>query len=268
LDCVKRIVHISDLHLGRNRATDDSAARLAWELLGSSIDCVIVTGNLTHHGKREEWNLFQDLFSRLIQDGRLIAVPGDRDRLGDDLAWAIMPGPRVQTTSRPGLHVVRANSTAARPGGRPGLDDADLNAIDVALAAAPMDSVAILALHHDPLRVPARHAVGRLTSWVGYSMAPELERGAELLKRIEGRCDLVLHGRRSEPRGMRVGGGTRPLSLFNAGSSTESGHAYVFTHDSAGGLRGGAMWLDARGLKGLEGVGPTPERPAPSLMVA
>lgn len=267
---MKRIVHISDLHLGRNNATDDSAARLAWELLGSSIDCVVVTGNLTHNGKRAEWNLFQDLFAPLIHDRRLIAVPGDRDRLGDDLAWSIMPGPRVQTSCRPGLHVVRVNSTAARPGDRAGLDDADLNSIDVALDAVPVGSVAVLALHHDLLRVPARHAVGRLTSWVGYSMAPELDRGAELLKRIEGRCDLVLHGRRREPGGLRVGGSARPLSLFNAGSSTESGHAYVFTHDSAGGLRGGAMWLDARGLKTLNGAGPTPERPAParSLMVA
>ena len=65
---MKRIVHISDLHLGRNRETDDSAARLAWELLSSSIDCVVVTGNLTHNGKRDEWTLFRDLFARLLDE--------------------------------------------------------------------------------------------------------------------------------------------------------------------------------------------------------
>lgn len=255
--------------MGRNRQTDDSAARLAWELIGSHIDSVIVTGNITHDGKRDQWTLFQDLFAPLLREHRLIAVPGDRDRLGDDLGWAIMAGPRVQTVTRPGLHLVRVNSTAVRPGGRASLDDADLKAIDVALDAAPVDSVAALALHHDPVRMPTQRRVRRLSSWLGYSVAPELGRGAELLARIEGRCDLVLHGRRSEPRGTRVSNGSRPLTVFNAGSSTELGHAYVFTLDMAGGLRGGAMWLDGRGLRSLSGgFEPTPNRPAPSLMVA
>jgi Icc protein len=268
LNGVKRIVHISDLHLGRNRETDDSAARLAGELIGSNVDCVVVTGNLTHNGRRDEWTLFQDLFARLIRQQRLVAVPGERDRLGDDLGWAIMPGPRVQTASRAGLHVVRVNSTAGRSGGRAALDDADLKAIDVALDAAPLDSVSVVALHHDLVRLPARHGFGRLTSWVDYSMAPVLGRGAELLKRVEGRCDLVLHGRRSDPRGTSVAGGARPLSMFNAGSSTELGHAYVFSHDRAGGLRSGAMWLDVRGLRQLGGTAtPSPE-PIASLMVA
>jgi 3',5'-cyclic-AMP phosphodiesterase len=269
LESVKRIVHISDLHLGRTQQTDDRAAQLAWELLSSSIDCVIATGNLTHHGKRTELRLFEDLFARLIREKRLIAVPGDRDRLGDDLAWAIMPGPRVQTVSRPGLHVVRVNSTSTHRRGQASLDDADLNAIDAALDTAPVGAVTVLALHHDPVRLPTRGPLKRLSSWVDYSMARELNRGSELLARIDGRCDLVLHGRRSDPRGTRIGSKPRPMSLFNAGSSTESGHVYVFTHDAVGGLRGGAMWLDARGLAALGTVSlPPPARSAPSLMVA
>ena len=267
-DGVKRIVHISDLHLGRNRETDDCAARLAGELLAPSIDCVVVTGNLTHNGKRDEWALFQDLFAPLLRERRLIAVPGERDRRGDDLGWAIMPGPRVQATSRPGLYIVRVNSTAGRSGVRAALDDTDLKAIDVALAAAPLDSVSVLALHHDLVRLPAGRGLDRLTSWWEYSTAPALGRGAELLKRLEGRCDLVLHGHRSNPRGTSVAGGARPLSMFSAGSSTELGHAYVFTHDRVGRLRGGAMWLDVRALRQLGDLAPPPNRPVPSLMVA
>lgn len=270
LKAVKRIVHISDLHLGRNRQTDDRAALLALELLNPSIDCVIATGNLTHHGRRAELRLFEDLFAPLIRDRRLIAVPGDRDRLGDDLGWAIMPGPRVQVTSGAGLYVVRVNSTAAAPGAAGGLESRDVHAIDAALDAAPLGAVTVLALHHELVPAELRGTLARLSGWVAPRSNPALERGADLLSRLEGRCDLVLHGHRRAPHGMRVGSAARPLSLFSAGSSTQLGHVHVFTHDTEGSLRGGALWLDLRGLAALGGAGApsAPSRSAPSLMVA
>lgn len=270
LKTVKRIVHISDLHLGRSRRTDDRAAQLALELLNPSIDCVVATGNLTHHGRRAELRLFEDLFAPLIRDKRLVAVPGDRDRLGDDLGWAIMAGPRVQVVSRPGLYVVRVNSTAARPGAAPGVQAGDLHAIDAALDGAPADAVTVVALHHELVADAPRTNFGWLPRWNGAGISTTVEHDAALLARLDGRCDLVLHGRGREPRGARVGTGARPLSVFSAGSSTELGHVHVFSHDAAGSLRGGAMWLDLRGLGTLGGsTAPVvPGRSAPSLMVA
>lgn len=53
--------------------------------------------------------------------------------------------------------------------------------------------------------------------------------GRELLARVEGRCELVLHGHRHRPGHFRLEG---PVSLdvLNAGSTTELGAFRVFTH--------------------------------------
>jgi hypothetical protein len=68
-----------------------------------------VTGDLTHRGRTGELELFEHAFAR-IRD-RLVIVRGNHDRLGDDVARAIMPGTRVDVEIRHGLFVVRVDST-------------------------------------------------------------------------------------------------------------------------------------------------------------
>jgi len=159
-----------------------------------------------------------------------------------------MPGPRVQASALPGLYVVRVNSTAAHNrswiNGHGSLDDGDLDAIDVALDAAPTGGLVVIALHHHVLRMPDEHAVERLSSWLGFGFTSELARGRDLLTRVRGRCDLVLHGHRHVPRGARLFGSPRPMHVLNAGSSTELGRLRVFAHDGSGGLLGGPLWMD------------------------
>ena len=46
-----------------------------------------------------------------MRTSRLIAVPGNHDRLGDDLREELMPGARVQTVAAGGLWIVRLDST-------------------------------------------------------------------------------------------------------------------------------------------------------------
>ena len=171
-------------------------------------------------------------------DGRLISVPGNHDCLGDDVSGAIMPGPRVQSACYPGLYVVRVNSTGPHNrswlNGHGSLDDDDLNAIDVALDAAPAGHLVVIALHHHVLPMPEEHAMERLSSWLGFIFTAELPRGRDLLARVRGRCDLVLHGHRHVPRGARLFGPPRPMHVFNAGSSTELARVRVFAHDGAG----------------------------------
>ena len=84
----------------------------------------------------------------------------------------------------------------------------------------------------------------RLSSWIGLRYTCELPLGRELLRRIRGRCDLVLHGHRHVPRGFRVFDDPRPVRVFNAGSSTELGRACIFSH-WGGSLTSGPWWLDA-----------------------
>jgi 3',5'-cyclic AMP phosphodiesterase CpdA len=243
-----RFAHISDLHLGRSAETDANAAHLCAALLESGIDQVIATGDLTHRGSRRELALFESTFAPLMAQGRMIVVPGNHDCLGDDVSSDLMAGPRVQTTTRPGLYIVRVNSTAPHNrswiNGHGSLDDADLDAIDAALDAAPAGVLVVIALHHHVLPMPDEHVAERLSSWLGFVFTSELSRGRDLLRRVRGRCDLVLHGHRHVPRGARLFGPPRPMHVFNAGSSTELARVRVFSHDGRGLLLGAPLWLD------------------------
>ena len=243
-----RFAHISDLHIGRSEQNDADAARLCAALVESNVDYVIATGDLTHRGMRRELDVYEQTFAPLIADGRLISVPGNHDCLGEDVSGAIMSGPRVQAAVHPGLYVVRVNSTAPHNrswlNGHGSLDDADLDAIDVALDAAPAGHLVVIALHHHVLPMPEEHAMERLSSWLGFIFTAELPRGRDLLARVRGRCDLVLHGHRHVPRGARLFGPPRPMHVFNAGSSTELARVRVFAHNGLGHLLGSPLWLD------------------------
>jgi 3',5'-cyclic AMP phosphodiesterase CpdA len=143
---------------------------------------------------------------------------------------------------------VRVDSTAPHNrswiNGHGSLDDADLDAIDAALDAAPAGVLVVIALHHHVLPMPDEHVAERLSSWLGFVFTSELARGRELLRRVRGRCDLVLHGHRHVPRGARLFGAPRPMHVFNAGSSTELARVRVFSHDGRGLLLGAPLWLD------------------------
>jgi Icc protein len=199
-----RFAHISDLHIGRSAQNDADAARLCAALLESDVDYVIATGDLTHRGLRREMDLFEKTFAPLADDGRLIAVPGNHDCLGDDVSSAIMSGPRVQSTRYPGLYIVRVNSTGPHNrswlNGHGSLDDDDLDAIDVALDAAPAGHLVVIALHHHVLPMPEEHAMERLSSWLGFIFTAELPRGRDLLTRVRGRCAARGGGRAAPDR--------------------------------------------------------------------
>jgi len=107
-----RFAHISDLHIGRSAENDANAVRLCASLMESGIDQVVATGDLTHRGLRRELEQFESIFAPLIAQGRMVVVPGNHVCLGDDVSRDLMEGQRVQTTTRPGLYIVRVNSTA------------------------------------------------------------------------------------------------------------------------------------------------------------
>lgn len=243
-----RFVHISDVHVGRSLETNASARRLCDSLVEAGIELVIATGDLTHRGTRRELAEFRRIFAPLLDGGRMILIPGNHDCLGDDVSGAFMPGRRVQAEVHPGVYVVRVNSTAPHNrswiNGHGSLDDGDLEAIDSALDAAPARHVVVIALHHHVLPMPEEHAMERLSSWLGFAFTSELARGRDLVRRVRGRCDLVLHGHRHVPRGARLYGPPRSMSVFNAGSSTELGRVRVFAHDGAGNVLGSPLWLD------------------------
>jgi Icc protein len=247
------LAHLSDLHMGRSAEDDAQARQLVRALAEIGIDHVLVTGDVTHKGRQREWEAFERTFACLRETARLTVVPGNHDRLGDDLGEVIMPGERVQAVIADGLYIIRVNSTGDHNrswiAGHGILHAADLDAIELALDEAPRDHLAVIALHHHVLPLPEEHVAERLSSFLGWPFTIELTRGRELLDRIKGRCGLVLHGHRHVPRGVRVTEGLHTIRVFNAGSSTMLGGARVFEH-VGGVLVNAPWWLEASAIPG------------------
>ncbi|HET6436891.1 MAG TPA: metallophosphoesterase [Anaeromyxobacter sp.] len=244
------IAHVSDLHIGRDTATDRAAHLLADSVEDSGVAMAILTGDVTHRGQREELRRFETIFGRLLDRGRLVTVPGNHDRMGDSAGDAFMLGTRVSVSSRPGLHVVRLDSTGPHNrrllSAHGLLTGADLAAVDAALKAAPEDVLTVLALHHHPLPLPTDAFPERLSNLLGWPNAAELPLGRELVSRVLGRCDLVLHGHRHIPAELVLGEGSeRPLRVLNAGATTELGRFRVLS--SRGGRVGGEAWIEVEG---------------------
>ncbi len=241
----RTLAHVSVLHLGRDRRTDEGVAELAGALRAAGVDVVLVTGDVTHRGRRAELAAFNAIFAPLRD--RLLVVPGNHDRLGEDAARLLMSGTRVSVAARPGLHVVRVDSTAPHNrdllSSHGELSEADIAAVDSAVDAAPPGTLVALMLHHHVLPLPGDHLPERIASWLGWPHAAELARGRDLLEVLRGRCDLVLHGHR-HAAGAHVlpARHDRALRVMNAGSTPALGRFMVVTH--AEGRIVAERWVD------------------------
>ncbi len=241
----RTLAHISDLHLGRDERTNAAAAALAAALLAEGVHDVLLTGDVTHRGRRRELALFRELFGPLRE--RLIAIPGNHDRMGDDVAAQLMTGARVQQVRRPGLLAIRLDSTA--PHNRRllhshgDMSEADMAAVLRAAAAAPDGTLVVLMLHHHLHRLPEDNLGEKLVTLLGLPNAAELERGRDLLEGLRGRCDFVVHGHRHAPAELclppRSG---RALRVLNAGCTPDLGRVRMLRH--AGGKVLTDQWLE------------------------
>jgi 3',5'-cyclic AMP phosphodiesterase CpdA len=242
---VPTIAHVSDLHIGKGPATSLAARRLVRALEAAGVDQVLITGDVTDRGRLEELREFRSLFAPIA--GRLVVVPGNHDRLGQDAARWLMRG-RVHALVLPDLYLVRLDSTA--PHNRSLLDGHglltpdDIREVEAVLPGAPPRSLVALMLHHHVHALPEDDLWEKLSSLVGLPNATHLPLGGELLRRIAGRCDLVLHGHRHAAGQLLLGqGSARPLRVLNAGSSTALSRVRILAHE--GGRVVGERWLDA-----------------------
>ncbi|MFT3917355.1 MAG: metallophosphoesterase [Anaeromyxobacteraceae bacterium] len=241
----RTLAHVSDLHVGRDEKTDARTRALGRTLAEAGVDDVLVTGDVTHRGRHREYLAFLDAFEPVAD--RMIVVPGNHDRLGEDAGERVMRGARVDVVARPGLHVVRLDSTAPHnrdlvsAHGQLGWED--IEAVEGAVAAAPRGALVALALHHHLVRLPADHLGERLVTWLGWPHASELGLGRELAAALRGRCDLVAHGHRHAEASFTLPSlAGRPLRILNAGSTPELGRARLVGH--AGGRIVSERWLE------------------------
>ena len=245
---IRTLAHLSDLHLGRSPGWDQAAVDLRDAVASGAIDHIVCTGDLTNRGRSAELDRGEELFGELVRDGRLTVVPGNHDRLGDDMGPRIMGGGRVEAHTRDGVYLVRVDSTGPHNrfllAGHGEIDEEVIAHVDLALDGAPRRHLVVLMLHHHLLPLPEETLPERLSTRLGWPYATELRLGLQLLAKIRGRCDLVLHGHRHVPRGMTLfASDARPLGLYNAGCSTDLGRFRVFSH-GGGRLVSRPIWVD------------------------
>lgn len=251
------LAHLSDLHIGQGQRQNDSARALVELLEAMDIEQVVVTGDLTHRGRDEEMSLFLDIFAPLQQAHRLTVVPGNHDRTSDDAGSRLLGGRRVVAQDLPGLLLVQLDSTGDHNrsfwASQGELTEAMVDEVDRTLDRAQADVFRVVLLHHHPLALPEETWFERWSERLGLPFCSELPQGRALLARVQGRCDLILHGHRHVPRAIHLGApDERPLSLYNAGSSTDLGRVRVFSH--AGGILQGAprwLWAEQNRVRGV-----------------
>ena len=241
-----RLAHLSDLHLGERPELLVSARALVRSISGENIDHVVVTGDVTHTGSIAEYEQWLEVFDPLLAAKKVTVVPGNHDCAGDGIAELLSDGLRVSVDGREGLFMVCIDSTAPhnksafRSHGD--LSVQMLHAVDEALERAPRGWTRCALLHHHVLPMPVEGIGEWFAEQFGWPHAEELRLGSELLRRVQGKVDLVLHGHRHVAR-EAVLAGARPLRIANAGCSTALGAYRVFEHRA--GLVSPGKWVRA-----------------------
>ena len=245
----KKLAHLSDLHLGLSYRNEQAARMTCHALLENNVDDIVITGDITHRGRVSEYQKFQEIFAPLLEAKKICVVPGNHDRLGDDVAGMLMSGARVAVQSRPGLHLVQVDSTGPQNysfvAGHGEIDEEIVGRVGDALESAPRDALRVTLIHHHPLPLPEETLVEWFVHRMGWPYAEQLGLGRRLLDRAVGECDLLLHGHRHIPREIRFSDSERPLLIYNAGSSTELMRFRLFRH-AEGRLLGSPSWVDVR----------------------
>ena len=161
------IVQISDPHIGADWGGGDPVANLAAVVesvrsLGTSVDAVLVSGDLADHATDDEYEQVRKLLAPL--DAPLYVLPGnhdDRNALRRNFGVPGAGGEPVQYAVDLGsVRLIVLDST--RPGEDRGeLDSSRLAWLDMTLGDDPYQPT-LLAMHHAPLRtgVPVLDEVG------------------------------------------------------------------------------------------------------------
>jgi len=183
-----RILHVSDLHVGKREAAE-IAAPLAELIESAKPELVIASGDLTHRGRADQHERAATFLKGLSP--KVLAIPGNHDIPYTFPARFTRPWREFerhwQTTeplySSPGLHVVGLNSV--RPwrhqSGR--LRAAQLDRTSRLLDEAPSGALRVVALHHHLLGAPWRS-----------SKKPVADRNAVLAALADAGAELIVAG--------------------------------------------------------------------------
>jgi 3',5'-cyclic AMP phosphodiesterase CpdA len=181
-----RILHVSDLHVGRREESEPLAALhgLVAEL---KPELVLATGDLAHRGKRAQLERARDVLEEL--GAPVLPVPGNHDipytfparftRTFSD--WQAVFGPPEQDFVSDRLVVAGLNSVRPWRQQDGGLELTSVRGLGARLAQAPANALRVVALHHHLAAPPWRAARKRPLHGRDRALSAFAEAGVELV---------------------------------------------------------------------------------------
>ncbi|PKP81554.1 MAG: hypothetical protein CVT79_09110 [Alphaproteobacteria bacterium HGW-Alphaproteobacteria-18] len=208
-----KIAHFADLHFGREDRKALEAASDLVQALG--VDAIVIAGDLTQRGKREEFEAAQIWLSQFQVP--VLCVPGNHDtpllnlpaRAADafgryDRYFGGLSGPLdIGDISIRGLNTARGWQARMNwAEGRVDLDD-----LDSAIGAADRDGLRIIACHH-PFLSPAKASLQTVT-----------KRGEEASRRVaESPVQIIMTGHVHTPHAEVIRDGSGGYIAITAGT--------------------------------------------------
>jgi 3',5'-cyclic AMP phosphodiesterase CpdA len=184
-----RILHVSDLHIGRREALEPLHA-LSELIARHKPELLVATGDVSHRGRREQLQRAAELLRGIGLP--LLAVPGNHDipytfpaRFTRTFAeWTSAFGDPEPSYSSPTLAVVGLNSV--RPWRQQGgaLDESVLAGVGGRFSEAQDGALRVVALHHHLAAPP----------WPAKRKKPLVDRDGALQALADARVQLVLSG--------------------------------------------------------------------------
>jgi 3',5'-cyclic AMP phosphodiesterase CpdA len=201
-----RIVQLSDLHCGQQFFLPQLLERAIAEVNELAPDVVIVSGDLTSNGFKDEYALARE-YLNTIECESIVVIPGNHDsRNVGYVHFEELFGDRNSVLRSDGVTVVAVDST------EPDLDNGQIGRgryhwIEEQFQAAPAD-LRVFVLHHHLLPVPGTGRERNIVNDAGDTL--------ECLQRAD--VDLVLAGHKHVPYAWRL----ENLFVVNAGTVSSS----------------------------------------------
>ena len=200
-----RIVQLSDLHCGQQFFLPQHLERAIAEVNEMAPDVVVISGDLTSNGFKDEYALARDYLSR-IECGSMVVIPGNHDsRNVGYVHFEDLFGDRNSVLNVGPATIVAVDSS------EPDLDNGQVGRgryrlIEEAFAGAA--DLRVFVLHHHLLPVPGTGRERNIVHDAGDTL--------ECLQRAE--VDLVLAGHKHVPYAWRL----EDLFVVNAGTVSSS----------------------------------------------
>ncbi|MCE5203488.1 MAG: metallophosphoesterase [Coriobacteriales bacterium] len=196
------IAQVSDLHCGSQYHIPSLATRVVDEVNQLAPDALVITGDLTDMGFRQEFRMAKHLISRM-QVGNTMVLPGNHDaRNVGDMHFEELFGARSTELLLPGVRIIGLDSS------EPDLDSGRVGRERyrwIEERFSEPDEFKIVALHHHLLPVPG---TGRERNIV-------FDAGDLLRVLSNSGCDMVLCGHKHVPNVWRL----EDMIVVNAGTA-------------------------------------------------